>query len=297
LAEVKARREQANISLIASDPSCFPAQRLWIRITPAGGPLCAIDGRPESGVEKIQIPLDPVDERSLEPTVLLISGLADYGDALGKIATEAKPDVSKELKDVMEKAAKAQAIANGLLQLDLPDPAKLLTNEQVDAATKLINFAAELLHEADQVNRIRKIAREQDPKVDALSAELGAAINAWIENSAKSDTQILQNNLTAVYKAEVIAPGPKTKWDYEKRVKFLQLIAAARTDKDALTTRKDALNKALAELRDARLGLSRALANNLSEAERRDLRQENERRILRALGLLAKAVMAFQTGL
>jgi len=43
LEEVKARREQANISLVASDPSCFPAQKIWIRVAPAGGPLCAMD--------------------------------------------------------------------------------------------------------------------------------------------------------------------------------------------------------------------------------------------------------------
>jgi len=132
----------------------------------------ATGGRPEGGVEKFEIPLDPVDERSLEPTVLLIGALADYGDALGKIATEPKPDVSKELKDVMEKATKAQTIANGLLQLDLPNPAKLLTDQQLDGATKLIQFAAELLQEADKViHRAQRSPCGSDTNPDFLRRE------------------------------------------------------------------------------------------------------------------------------
>jgi hypothetical protein len=297
LEEVKARRAEANLSLVASDPSCFPARKIWIRLTPASGPLCALDNSPEPGVQKVPIVLDPVDERSLEPTILLISALADYGDALGKIATEPKPDVSKELKDVIEKAGKAQAIANGLLQLDLPDPAKLLSDEQMSAATNLIQFASELLHEADQAKRIRQIAVEQGPKIDKLSVELSAKLHAWLDKSAMSDTQVLQNNLLAVYKAEVVDKGARTTWDYDRRSKFLGLIAAARGDRDAITARERAFDDSLAELSKAREGLSRALSGNLTDADRRELRDENERRILKALGLLAKVVMAFSTGL
>jgi hypothetical protein len=188
-------------------------------------------------------------------------------------------------------------LANGLLGLGLSDPKKALSDDQRDQATALIQMAAELAHEAGQVRRIREVARQQGPRIDAVTVRLEAEVDAWVSNSGSSDAQIARDALLSVYKTEVVDKGAATKWDFERRLKFLQMYNAARNDERSLEQRKADLHKAIGELTAGRKDLERYLVGNFNDEERRRIAQINRDRILNALIEIGKTVLAFQTGL
>ena len=139
LEQARAGRMAANAAVVASDPSCEPLTRISIYVPEPGTlaenvPLCADGSSPLAGYRIEHLSLLPIEQEQIEPTLLLIGAIADYGAALTKIAERPKTDISAELAKIAAKADQAGSIANDLLGADLPSAAKLLATEQASRA-------------------------------------------------------------------------------------------------------------------------------------------------------------------
>lgn len=239
LDDARARRLQANATLVASDPSCQPYANVFLYIArpgvkqPAGppAPLCANGATPRAGYDLVKLDLRPLPEETLKPTILLIGAIGDYGAAMAKVAGRADVDVGKELTDIAGKASKAAAIANGLLKLNLPDATKLLATDQAKAAIALAQFASNLAEEQAKVRDIRALVASRGDKVDALIPLLKKQLADWLLVNAQGDAQIVQNNLLRAYR------DGRRSWDYDRRLAAVTAINQSRAEAAAYPQR------------------------------------------------------------
>jgi hypothetical protein len=294
LDDAKAKRAQANATLIASDVSCEPADRVNLYV-PNGSsrrargkaPLCARGSTPRLGYDLLAIDLRPIPEEALKPTVKLIGALGDYGAALAKITKRPKTDVSAEIARIEAKAQEASDLANGLLHLGIPSLDSVLNSKQRDAAAALLQFAVGLAEEQRKVDDIRKYVAEHGAEVDALIPQLREQLAIWVRDYAQGDAQIVENNLRRAYR------DSRAGWDFDRRLSMVQTIAAARTDAGAYEARLAALNKGLDAFAAAQLDLRRLLRGEFNAKERRRIANLDQQRMLEALGLMARAIIAF----
>jgi hypothetical protein len=292
LDEAKARRLQANAALVASDPSCEPLARIVVqRRTGRGGggktPLCASSSVPRLGYQLDVLDLRPISEEALKPTILLISAVGDYGAALGKIAARPNADISKELGSLAGKASSAAAIANGLLGTNLPDAEKQLATDQAKTAVALLQFFADLAVEQRKVRDINRYVAEHGDEVEAILPQLATQLSNWILAVSQGDAQIYQNSLVRAYRNE------RSKWSYDQRLAFATRVNESRAESAAAPARMRALTQALTDFKDAQADLRRKLRGDFTPEEKRRMGQIANQRMLEALDLVAKTVIAF----
>lgn len=291
LASAKARRVEANATLVASDPSCEPLAKvnIYVRMSPTAtpAPLCADGLTPRPGYAVQSLDLRPWPEEALKPTMLLIGALGDYGAALSKVAERPDADIGKELASLATKANEAGALAKGLLGLEVPDAEKALASKQGEAALKLLAFANTLAEEQTRVRDIRTIVDQRGALIANSVPDIEAQLSDWLTIHAQSDAQIIQNNLLRAYRNE------RGRWDYSQRLIFVSAVNNARFDAAVYPQRLRALKQGLVAFVDAEKDLRRLLRGEFTAKERQRIAALDQQRMLEALGLMARAVTAF----
>ena len=293
LDDAKAKRAQANATLVASDISCDPLSRVNIYVpngkprAPGRAPLCARGSAPRLGYDLEEIDLRPISEEALKPTVALIGALGDYGAALSKITKRPKTDVSAEIARVASKAQEAIDLLNGVAHLQIPGVDTVLAEKQRNAAVALLQFAVNLSEEQKKVDDISKYVAEHGHEVDAIIPQLREQMSIWVKDYAQGDAQIVQNNLVRAYR------DGRSTWDFDRRLTMVQTISAARSAAAAYPARMAALDKGLNDFAQAQAELRRLLRGEFNAKERRRIAQIEQQRMLEALGLMARAVTAF----
>jgi hypothetical protein len=181
----------------------------------------------------------------------------------------------------------AAIIANALLSTSIPDPVKLLADEQVKSALAILDFVQDLSEEAAKVRDIRNYMRDHGGQIEAKIVELANQIRAWLDYSAEGDAQIIVGNLQRAYGVE------RNRLDYQQRLAFVQMINQARAQVAAVTVRKEALERALATFQEAQTQLRNHLDNRFDARTRARIARLNRERMLEAIGLVARAMIQF----
>lgn len=292
LNEAKQRRLESNAALVASDVSCLPLERVVVqRRRGASGrertALCADGLQPRLGYALDVLELRPITEESLKPTIFLIGAVGDYGAALAKITARPDADVSKELGALAGKAQAAAAIANGLLGANIPNAEKALASSQGKAALALLDFFVKLDAERRKVRDINRLVAERGDKVEAVIPLLKTQLRNWIIAVSQGDAQIYQNSLVRAYENE------RTAWNFDQRLAFATRVNESRAAAAAAPARAQQIQDALTAFQDAQADLRRVLAGNYNAQERRRMARIQGERMLEALDLISKTVVAF----
>jgi hypothetical protein len=294
LEDAKARRALANATMVASDPTCEPLERINVYVPSAGNgrrarnvPLCARGSSRKLGYELESIDLRPIPEEALKPTMLLIGAVGDYGAALAKITQRPKTDISKELAGILAKATEARELVDGVLGLQIPGIDTVLQQQQRNAAVALIQFANNLAEEQKKVDDVSKVVAARGAKVEAILPQLDTQLSIWVEDYATGDAQTVENNLMRAYRAG------RTSWDFDRRLTFVETINKSRSEVAAYPVRMSTLRKALRQFASSQSELRRLLAGGFTPEERRRIARVEQSRMLEALGLMARAVTAF----
>jgi hypothetical protein len=285
-------REQAFISLVASDESCEYNTPLQVFIPQKPGlpsaPLCAENSTQSiTGYDNRSIDFAPVPAESLAPTLELIAAVAAYGEALTKIAEEPKFDISDDIAEAIGLATRARALAAGLGASGLPDIAAIST-EQQQTATDLINFLGMLAQERRQVKDIRVIVSKHGPKFIESGAKLKKQIAEWNIAITKSSIILNRDNLKRFYS------GQRANMSYEAREKMLRLIVNADTEGARVTKATTAFGKAVDELLAAQADLEAALSNNPTAEQRKEAAKISRARFVNAFKLAVDALLAWK---
>lgn len=291
--DAEARRDRAYLTLIASDPHCSPVDPVYIflpvRAVDAKGPaapLCANGANAVLANHRVTSVSFRADwAEALKPTLLLIGAISDYGAALGRIVADPKPDISKQIADMAAKAAEAKTIAEGLTGESLPALPNL-QSEQIKTSIALLDFVAALAHEAGQVKDIRALLATHGDKVNQAMLSLPEQIRQWQSVATTGYAQVTADNLRRAYQNE------RSGLDFEGRLALLTLYREAQSDVDNIRPTTNAFLKSVEELDKAQADL-RAALDNPTRAQRIKAADVSGKRIIEALGLIAKAVSAW----
>ncbi|MCP1469029.1 hypothetical protein J3E64_000700 [Sphingobium sp. OAS761] len=291
--DAEARRARAYLTLIASDPHCSPVDPVYIFVplrppvpNDPRAPLCANGADAVLANYRVKsVSFSPASSEALKPTVLLIGAIGDYGAALARIVAEPKPDIRKQMDDIAAKAAEAKTIAEGLTGTSLPALPDL-KSKQVEAAVALLDFVAALSHEAGQVRDIRAALRAHGDKVEQAIASLPVQIRQWQEVATAGYSQVTVDNLRTAYENE------RGKLDFDGRLALLTLYRQSVSDREKVKPTTDAFLKSVEQLDREQADLRHAL-DNPTDAQRAKAADESGKRIIDALGLVAKAVSAW----
>lgn len=297
LDDASVRRERAYATLIASDTSCPLADPVKI-LVPMGpprpgsppAPLCWDPSPPApepAGYRVEEISFAPISNEALKPTLTLIGAVADYGDALAKIAGEPKPDVAKELEGIISKVNDVKTIATGLAGLKIPD-ISALGKEQLSTATNLAQFIAELVDEARRVKDIRAVVRKHEDKLPGIIEQLRGQIGIWQTIVAKGYAQVTTNNVARAY-----SEAERKRMSFDERTAMVTLFRQTQRDANAVPILAAAFNRALDHFIEANTELRNLLDGKPTPEQRAEADRITADRILKGLKLVSEAVTAW----
>jgi hypothetical protein len=107
--EARARQIEANISLIASEPSCEWGSTILLRKDFSTGRegLCLPAGSelPNNGVYS----LEPIQLAAIKPSLALIGALSAYLGALSKVSNPYEPQIGPAVENVVENSSAPQS--------------------------------------------------------------------------------------------------------------------------------------------------------------------------------------------
>ncbi len=292
LTTVRAARDEANLTIVASQPSCAWADSIVVADQSAGPlrPFCVAAGETRRPGD-FDYPLRPISEAALRPTLTSIGALAAYLGAVNAIVDRKGGDAGAELADAYAKARDAQsdlAVATAT-KLDII-PA--LTTKQTAAIADLVRLVDELASEHHKVDDLRRLVAGQHARVAALIDDLSAQVALWGRVSLKGSTEIVDNFVALdgyrLGEAKAVA-------DFDGRRKVIERIQKARkgvADGAALTA---SLIATLNEVKAAQAAFEDGLSAHphWSAKERARAAALNRQRLVTALrGLAAVAVLA-----
>lgn len=289
LNEVAMRQRSAAAALVASDPSCFPGTTIRIRSPNSGRqPLCMLPGEPQNARNSFDFTLQPLGPAQLKPRLQLLAAIADYAAALGKVVDADKPDVSAELTEFVGRLDDLTKVAGFVSGQDIPSATPALKSDQARSIIALLQFAAELRQEQDQVDTLRWLAETRGDDIDHALASLDRQMSE-IEEIDHDDATIEQTMLVQNYTRSA------ARLDYERRVAAVRAILEARASVADRAAAAEAVRSAVAELTAAHATLRELLRPNptLTDKQRKERRRIAHARLWRALDLVAGAATAF----
>ena len=286
-----ARRESAWSTLIASDPSCSPLDKLVILVPDRPGlpvaSLCA-DGNSApipTGYTRQTIYGGPMPSGTVKPTLDLISVVAVYGAAMGKIASEPKADISDDVAHALALRGKAEALASTAGIANLPDLAKL-TADQKTSAIALLNFMLQLEQVQRQAKGVSKLYHDNSAAIDMQLTTLEDQVDMWNTLVAQQWARVEVQRLEAAYERE------KDKMSFEQRRAFVVQIRSAQAAPGQIATAAAKMKQAIKLLRENQADLGHALDDPTPE-QRRQAARVVRQRALTAIGLLGDAIAAW----
>ena len=316
LNDAQRRRQQAMLTLVASDPSCalrfpiyifVPDGSLLGKTNSADVPLCAdgkVGGTNFVGYSREALDLSPKTQDAIKPTLLLIAAVAAYSEGLSKIINSPKTDIGKEIDEALALAqdARSQAIALGLKGIpEFPG----LSDDQIKTAEAIMQLIYDLDRERRQVKAIRALYAKQGtllgtvcaPKVSNIPSDclphggilpdLAQQVNNWATIVSDGSQQLDVGSLNRAYQRERNSLG------FEGRKAFLTLVADADKEGGRIKDSQVAFNDSLVTLSQANDDLGRQLLNP-SKEDRAKAAVITRQRITHALGLILKAVAAWK---
>jgi hypothetical protein len=299
LEAAEARRRDAWMALIASDPSCAPVQpiRVYVPLRPPVPPLpptCVVtgpDGRDRAfpGWSVAELDFAPAQAAAIQPTIDMMAAVAAYGAALSAAAapTPAR-DIGAQLEKALALATRARNTAVALGATQVPDPARLLSSDQAEVATGLMTLIQRARQEARAVSRIRAAFAQDRPTVDATLARLKAQLGQWQGIIAEGFVDVAINSMKQAYRRE----APRLGFDGRRR--RLEAIAAT----ERLHADATAANVQFAAAADALVAANAELAGLLAGRPSPERRAQAARigreRAAAALDLLARGLAAWK---
>ena len=293
LASVRAARDEANLTIVASQPSCAWADSIVVADQSSGPPrpFCVAAGEARRPGD-FDYPLTPISEAALRPTLTAIGALAAYLGAVNAIVDRKGGDAGAELADAYAKARDAQSDIAVAAATRL-DVIPALTSKQTAAIADLVRLVDELAAEQHKVGELRRLVAGQHVRLAVLIDGLADQVSLWGRVSLKGSNEIV-DNFIALDGYRLGDPSTKIV-DFDGRRKVIERIQKARkgvADGVALTA---SLVATLKEVKAAQATFEDGLSEHphWSAKERARAAALNRQRLVTALrGLAAVAVLA-----
>ena len=295
LKQVVSARDEANVSLVASDEGCAWGQTIVLRgdLRPPSKSICLPLGTPaDPRLNDLQISLEPIPDAQLKPTLDAIAALASYLEAVNTIVGRKNPDVSGDLADAYGKALQAQAdlaTVTGSKTTLIPK----LSDAQSNAIKGLIDIVVQLATEEQKVRDLRQIVTSQNSTVVAVIDNLKASVDTWASGSLKGDLEL--TDAAFIQMGRKLAAQPPVYKGYDARRAVIQRVIASHKAVAAVPALTAAINKSLTEVRSAQDDLVDGLSAHphWTDKERTQAAALNRARLLGALHAIAAVAAAF----
>lgn len=287
VATVQARRRDAVIALVASDPSCKWGSTLYMdtQWTPRPPPapavgLCDVSHVPEE--RRVPIDLRPIQPEALKALTLTVAGVATYQAALAEILADKPTDAKQDIDTALSTLTTATADLNRIAGSKLIDLGQLLTDRS-KTMKGLIGTLIELQQTQLKVDKVNKVVGATN--TTALIDDLNTALaNLSRLQAANSETYALLG-VKMAYANE--APHST----FAERTELIRQIATADDAfEDAKLGRVADLTTATTALGEQDQQLRRALAGDFTPEERRRIALDN---IKQAFSLLSQIAALF----
>jgi len=293
--QVATARNEANISLVASDEGCPWAQTIVLRgdLRPPARSICMPLGtQPDPRFGDLEISLEPIPDAQLKPTLDSIASLASYVQAVNTIVARKDPDVSGDLADAYGKAIQAQAdlaaLAGSKTKL-IPE----LSDQQKGAIKGLIDLVVQLSTEQQKVRDLTKLVQAQNANVASIIDSLKASLDTWATGSLTSDLQMTDADF--IHMGRQLGKQPPVYKGYDARRAIIERAIASHKAVAAIPGVTAAIKKSLDDVAEAQKSLVDGLSAHphWTAKERADAAALNRARLLAALHAIAAAAAAF----
>lgn len=298
---VRAAREDANVALVASSPTCPWAEQIVVRSDdpPSRQPHaarndgllnCRARGEAVNTAAGDQVvSLLPVSEQALRPTIDTIEALVAYLDAVNTVMAAGTPDATK-LDDALGYASKAQAGLNTVLKSKLA-VIPTLTDDQQAAITGLFKLINDLAAEQHKARQLENLVARQNIEVGGLIRSLDQQVRKWGQASLEGDTQLADASLIAVGRR--LGEGQPA--DPASRATLIRMMIEAKRTTEAAPIVIAAVHAALGDMASAQDALVAAYTANpgWTKDERAKQAKLNRRRLIGALKAVAAAAGTF----
>jgi len=281
LADVRARRREANIALVASDPHCgwgdfVTTDTEW---APPRG-FCDVKGVPAG--RQVRVSLKPISEEALKGLTVAIAGIATYQAALADVLDDKPDDAKAGITDAIDKLSTASSDINRIAGEKLIDLGPL-TGDPAKAVIELVGTLAALEQTNMKVESVRHVVAGVAP--GPLYGDLKTGLTKLADLQDANSTARQRFALEEGYAQEV------GKLSFADRRDWIRQIAAA-ADEDASVrkARLAVLTGVVDKLATSDGSLRNALAGKFTPEERRRIARENRTQIL---GLLSKVAALF----
>lgn len=273
--EARQRQIDANILLVASEPSCEWGATIILREKFRTGKegLCLPAGTPGVSYSLAPIPLD-----AIKPAVGLIGAMTVYLGALGNVSKPYNPQIGPAIDDVVEKLSvftKTKAFLEN-------------TGAERTAIVDLLEYFNELRTLNGQAKQIRDYVNKNGDTFEAGRAALVVMMNAWNVGIVNSSAQVAKVSLfTGINNAL------RRTRDFNRRRHILEPLRTLETEQQSASERFDDVIMLLNDLKPVHDHL-RNFANGKYTAEDRiRIERENSAQIFEILTRLGNVVNAF----
>lgn len=293
--QVATARNEANVSLVASDEGCPWAQTIVLRgdgRPPAKSICMPVGSQPDPRFGDLEISLEPIPDAQLKPTLDTIAALASYVQAVNTIVARKDPDVSGDLADAYGKAIQAQSDLGALLG----SKTKLipqLSDAQKGAIKGLIDLVVQLSTEQQKVRDLTKLVQAQNANVSTIIDTLKASLDTWATGSLTSDLQMTDADF--IHMGRQLGKQPPVYKGYDARRAVIERAIASHRAVAAIPGVTAAIKTSLDDVADAQKDLVDGLSAHphWTAKERAQAAAINRARLLAALHAIAAAAAAF----
>lgn len=293
--QVAAARNEANVSLVASDEGCSWAQTIVLRgdgRPPAKSICMPVGSQPDPRFGDLEISLEPIPDAQLKPTLDTIAALASYVQAVNTIIARKDPDVSADLADAYGKAIQAQtdlAVLAGSKTKLIPE----LSDAQKGAIKGLLDLVVQLSTEQQKVRDLTRLVQAQNANVSTIIDTLKASLDTWATGSLTSDLQMTDADF--IHMGRQLGKQPPVYKGYDARRAVIERAIASHRAVAAIPGITAAIKKSLDDVAAAQKDLVDGLSAHphWTAKERAEAAAINRARLLAALHAIAAAAAAF----
>ncbi|MEP9403637.1 hypothetical protein [Sphingomonas sp. VNH70] len=278
ITDLQARRREAALALIASDPSCLWVPTLTVDAEWDGSRgLCDLTGVPATRQETIN--LQPISPEGLKAMTTAIAGIAAYQGSLADILEEEPENARESIGTAIETLATAAGDINRIAGDNVLDLGPL-TSDRAAAVVALIGTLDAMRQTELKVRDVRALVARTDSTalIDVLD-ESATRLNRIQDGNA---VVLRLQGLNRAYSDE------RSRLNFSERVERLRELAAANDDfVSGRRLRLETFRGVLIELRRSDAALRDALAGRFTAEERRRIARENRRQLFSILSQVA----------
>ena len=278
VSDVQARRREAAVALVASDPSCLWGPSIVVdRDWNGRRGLCDLRDVPKSSQQPLL--LQPASPEALKAITTAIGGLAAYQEALADILDEKPEDAKDAITTAIDTLTTAAGDINRIAGDKLLDLGPL-SSDRAKAVVNLIGTLVAMQQTDLKVRTVRALVERTDSAALASALDASAAQLSTLQDGNSATYRLL--GLTVAYGDE------RARLRYSERVAQVREIAGATDDLvSGNRQRLQALRAVLTELGKTDTNLRNALAGRFTQAERRQIALDNRKQLFAILSQVA----------